>query len=362
MTAPAGAAVRGGGALVPTRITRDQHRRSRVQVTCTYTRPRDVIPGHVSHCVHQKAPGPRWYVYTWKKAEAPSGALRVPYQCRSWRCEVCAEHESRVLYARIAEARSKLDAHGWTFWVLTLDNARGRWRSAAHAYAELARLTRRFLDRLRYRIVWRGKRKFREPRYSLRNQWVATVEAHKSGMPHVNLMIWCPDLAADVDEQVRKREAMGMLGRNRVLLSGDLLSMVTASGWGVQATAERARSPRQVASYMVKVAAKADATASEVAKCTQLPKNAPARFRRLRSGEKFLPKRYKNPDYTGTLVRRTKDQNGAPCVLPLHKVPERDRETVVRCCYSEEDRWIREQISGDPGALVVRVVFSRGPP
>jgi hypothetical protein len=208
-------------------------------------------------------------------------------------------------------------------------------------------MTGKLLDRLRRRFA------------GLSNQWIATVEVHRSGMPHLNLMIWNPSLASYIESLVFERETRGLLGRNRVLLDGDLLDCVTAAGWGVQATAERARDWASVASYMVKVAGKGDRTASELAKLTQLPLNAPARFRRLRSGREFLPPRRTNPEVTGTMVRRC-EVDGAPCVLPLTRT-KTDPMLIARMCGHEEDRWLSE-LQGQPSTLVVRVVLRPSAP
>ena len=297
--------------------------------------------------------GPRWFLGTWKRGS--SEVLRSPYLCRSWRCPTCRTHESHVLFARIREAQQGLDPCGWSFWVLTLDNARGRWPSHAAMFRELSAMTRKLLKRLR-RLGERDG-------FHVGRKWVATVEAHRSGAPHVNLMVYSRGLAKRLESEELERRAAGLLGRNAVLLGGELLEHVTASGWGVQSTAERARGADVVASYMVKVAGQAERVVGELAKLSQLPTNAPCRFRRLRSGKGFLPQRRRNPDYSGTLLRRTTGPNGEPIVLPLHKVPACDRERVVALCYAEADRWQEELATGKPGAFVARVnTSSRAPP
>ncbi len=40
-------------------------------------------------------------------------------------------------------------------------------------------------------------KQLRTVRY-LGNRWVSVVEAHRSGWPHVNLYVWCPELAAEL--------------------------------------------------------------------------------------------------------------------------------------------------------------------
>ena len=74
---------------------------------------------------------------------------------------------------------------------------------------------------------------------------------------------------------------------------------------GLESTAERARSGDSVASYIVKLAGEGGSTAGELAKLSQAPMTAPERFRRLRSGKRFLPPRRGTKEgVTGTLIRR----------------------------------------------------------
>ena len=84
---------------------------------------------------------------------------------------------------------------------------------------------------------------------------------------------------------------------------------------------------------------------NEIAKLTQLPLNAPLRFRRMRAGKGRLPKRRKNSDVTGSLMARTFDKDdGSPLVLPMHKVkdPLLIAHLAAICC-EEERLWDRER-------------------
>ncbi len=60
----------------------------------------------------------------------------------------------------------------------------------------------------------------------------------------------------------------------------------------------------------MKLAGLHDASVGELAKVTQIPSNAPERFRRLRTGKGFLPPRVCNPEVTGVLVRRRRSAEG----------------------------------------------------
>jgi hypothetical protein len=240
-----------------------------------------------------------------------------------------------VTFARIKQAFAPLDPRGVVFMVLTLDRdgyySGKPWADVATAFRELSRMQNRLMHRLNRWCVSRGWR-------PIGNRWVATVEAHRSGWPHVNLVVHCPELAIELEANRLHRLEQGQNKRESTLLAGDPLRHVTNSGYGVQSTAERARDVDAVAGYVTKLAGEAGAVASEVAKLTQLPTNAPVRFRRLRAGKGFLPPRHRNPDVTGTLVRRRRERDGSVIVLPLHDVAPELAEQVAKCCYREE--WI----------------------
>jgi hypothetical protein len=133
-----------------------------------------------------------------------------------------------------------------------------------------------------------------------------------------------------------------MSQRDSVLVCRQLADVTTRSGFGLISTAEAARDASKLASYVIKLSGEQDATIGEVTKLCQLPTNAPLRFRRLRSGVRFLPKRKKNPDVTGTLLRRTY-YNGIPMVLGLHKVAEASSEQGSHARTVEQEQWEREE-------------------
>jgi hypothetical protein len=265
--------------------------------------PARVVPKHVQACQHSGNPFAQWFVWTWKR-DAHGSAVRVPYSCGSWRCEVCRRHEASVTFARIKEAADGLDPSGWCFLVLTLDrndyygkNPQGEWLDVTDAYRSLGKMSEKLLKRLRRR-------------YGIGNQWVAVVEAHRSGWPHVNFMLWCPQLARELESDRVARVDAGATPRESILIGGELLEHATATGWGTQSTAEAARSSEALAGYLVKLAGQHDASVGELAKVTQSPLNAPERFRRLRSGKGFLPPRHHDPTVTGCLLRRRRADTG----------------------------------------------------
>lgn len=299
----------------------------------------NVVPKHVKHC-NGGAGARSWWLYTWRRDD-PARKMRIPYNCSSWRCPHCARYEASVTFARIKQAFSPLSPDGAVFFVLTLDREGyysregGRWRNVTEAYRELGKLSEKFMKRLRRfhkRMGWA----------SFGSKWVATVESHRSGWPHMNIVLHSPELAECLETERLSRERRGFSKREQVLVQDELRACVVGAGWGPQSTAERGRSADALAGYITKLAGVAGSTAGEVAKITQAPTTAPEKFRRLRAGKNFLPPRFSDPEVTGTLVRRYHLQHG-PVVLPIHTVKGEDaRREVVICCEHEERLQIAE--------------------
>lgn len=247
--------------------------------------------------------------------------------------------------------RDKLTPDGWVFFVLTLDregtfSGRKRWRDADEAFADLSRMSRKFLERLRH---WASSARVakREGRQVMRapgREWVAVVEAHRSGWPHVNLMLWSPELAEYVErENERLSEEWARLGFHKGTLPPQLMRLARSAHWGTLSTAERVRSQDSVLNYMAKLSGEAGRAVSELAKMTQLPRNAPKKFRRLRAGKGWLPPRRKDGNITGSIMIRKYDDDGTPLVLPVQTVRD---PLLVRhlpaICYEETRLWVRE--------------------
>ena len=324
-------------ALVSTRISRREQRPRRLQPTkrasfikargpgatqkgtCASNRsqsgPQAVLPAHVRACQWSQFGHQRWFVWTWKRGQ-PDVQTRVPYSCGSWRCPVCCRHEAAVTFARIQEATSRpgLRADGWVFCVLTLDRdgyyTRRPWVDVNDAYRSLGKMSERWLKRLR--------RAYSTPLRA----WIAVVEAHRSGWPHVNFVLYAPELACELRTERQRRLRDGATEREATLLGGELLAHASACDWGRQSTAEAARDKSALAGYIVKLAGHHEASAGELAKVTQVPTNAPQRFRRLRAAKGFLPPRRRDPNVTGALVRRRRSVEGDWEVLRVN--PPRD--------------------------------------
>jgi hypothetical protein len=336
-------------------------------------KPPRVIPRHVAACQHSPEHAERWFVWTWNRG-TPAVQHRIPYSCNSWRCEVCRRHEAAVTFARIKEATAPLPAHGWCFLVLTIDRdgyySGKPWADVNEAYRALGKMTTATLKQIG--ATWgpdtrlEGRKRIRTVR-KLGNRWVAVVEAHRSGWPHVNLLVWCPELAellrresdqrledpdvADAvalarDAWTRKEPipaAVRALARKATTVGGALRDIVEAAGWGRESTAEAARSSEAIAGYVVKLAGQHDAAAGELAKITQAPMNAPERFRRLRSGKGFLPPRRTDPNVTGCLVRRRRAVAGDWEICAINAPKDPAQLEPIACAAEAELQLIFEE-------------------
>ena len=361
-------------------------------------KPAPVIPRHVAACQHSPGQHERWFVWTWSRT-ATSVQTRVPYSCNSWRCAVCRRHEAAVTFARIKEATDPLPPEGWCFLVLTLDRdgyyGGTPWADVTAAYRALGKMTRATLGKIGRQwgaetVLERSGRssELRTVR-KLGNRWVAVVEAHRSGWPHVNLLVWCPELAellrqehADRLEDPETGDAVALArdawargepipagvrerARRATVLSGALRDLAEASGWGRQSTAEAARSAEAIAGYVVKLAGQHDASAGELAKITQAPLAAPERFRRLRSGKGFLPPRHSDPNVTGCLMRRRRAVAGDWELCPINRPKDPAQEEPIEraaraelALIDEEERILSRQRGRLPPMPPLRIAVA----
>lgn len=257
------------------------------------------LPRYVYACAEN-----RWHVHTWR-FDPETGEVVVerksPFKCLSWRHEgFCRRWLAAQNFSRVSAALAPLRPRDVLLLVLTLDpNHRqtgqpgsektARWKNRYEAFVEL-------------KTCWRQLRKAITKHFG-KNQWVGTVEVHRSGWPHYNVILHCPVMADQVGGDWREREQLKAWLRRRAV----------GAGFGPRFSVERAKSKGAVAGYAVKVAGEVEHAAvkdpksgklvGEVIKWTQLPEQAPRHFRRLRSSVKFLPPPHKDPNVSGELKK-----------------------------------------------------------
>ena len=311
-------------------------------------------PRHVAQCWRQGGRG--WCVWMKEKAH-PELKVRLAYTCHSWRCldehgrpSECARAAAAQLFARIKEATEPYEAGDFSFWVLTLDRngyySGKPWANAEVAYKALGKMSEKLLKRIRRFCEKKGWEPFK-------SEWIQVVEAHKSGWPHVNLLIKHRELARYLDEVYLQNKARGHSEQSSRLLSGKLAEHAQQCGWGMRSTAEPVRDKGAMSGYLTKLAAYADEHIGELAKLTQAPTNAPIKFRRLRSGKGFLPKVRKNGKWTGALLRRYCCPDGRNIALAFtgKKILSPERAEFIAECEAIEGREFRKERTAELHAL-----------
>lgn len=300
----------------------------------------------------------------------------------SWRhAGPCARAKAAQDYVRIKEALGRFERQNIVYMVLTLDPS--AWTGEGWA-------------------GWKGKTPERRPdatndgsaiaaAYSalcdrwkmlaqaLRRRWgqfeyVATVESHRSGWPHLNVVMVAPALAADIRQQHQELDGWGRKAAGREAARRALGDILERAGFGRIAFIESALALEsdgedRLAAYVAKlagetgsawdgqarglIAAADDApagavvhsieghTVGEIAKLSQAPVRAPEHFRRLRSSPGFLPAVIKDEDLTGALF----DERGEP-------VGRDQGDTMVSAAERADTPQAREDLARQIGALV----------
>ncbi|AGC45452.1 hypothetical protein MYSTI_04152 [Myxococcus stipitatus DSM 14675] len=257
---------------------------------------------------------------TWTRGETDPAKRRWwTYQCRSWRHEGdCARWVSQRDYARIMLALEPLRVEDLVLVVLTLDPERaeptldGQYQGLQPRWAMLAK------------YISRGWGEGGVPALG-RIDFVSVVEQHRSGRPHLNVIIHSPELAQQLRE--RPPTAADVAAKRGPHW---WRSLVAHCGWGPLSSIGHARSKEDVASYSVKVSKAAvphPTMVGEVVKLAQLPTAAPPRMRRVRSSKGFLPPARRPPD---------PEREGS---LFLHPTPTEMQRRQEEACAALEAKW-----------------------
>lgn len=214
-----------------------------------------------------------WSIVTWRKGEGESPKAQ-PFRCRSWRHEgACRDLCGACDFARVAQALSE-HSH-WTYLVLTYP-AR-EWPNKA----ELFRFGVTHWARLRKRYI----REFGPMLY------IQTWEVHKSGYPHVNVVV--------SNEELHVRATA-----DHLRLRKDFLDPAShAVGFGFTKWCEPLRNSQAMAGYITKLGLELTGAHHK----NQVPVNAPKHFRRIRASKGLLPKRFKDDTITGQLFKLSYD-------------------------------------------------------
>lgn len=210
--------------------------------------------------------------------------VRIPFKCKSWRCPRCARGVAAMDFSRIRDGLLDCDPNDLVFLVLTLD------QKAEEANGLTARTSYATVQRRWQTLIQRIRRTYGEAKV------VRTTEQHRSGWPHLNVVLKSPGLAASLKDRIKK-------GQRTV--TGELRDAVVNAGFGPVAWVDRPRDVAAIAGYVVKLAHR-ETLVGEVTKLSQLPVMAPFRTRRLNSTPGFLPKKLGSTgEWTGELAKQS---------------------------------------------------------
>lgn len=208
----------------------------------------------------------------------------TPFNCKSWRCPKCAPGVAAIDFCRIRDALLDCDPNELVFLVLTLD------QKAEQANGLTAKTSYATVQRRWQTLIQRIRREYGETKV------VRTTEQHRSGWPHINVVLKSPGLAASLK---------GRFDKGARTVTGELRDAVVSAGFGPVAWVDRPRDVTAIAGYIVKLAHR-ETLVGEVVKLSQLPVMAPFRTRRLNSTPGFLPRRMGSTgEWTGELVKQS---------------------------------------------------------
>lgn len=233
-------------------------------------------------------------IVAWRR-DGEGRATAFPCLCKSWRCDAgCAWKVAREDYRRIETAATS--RRDWVYLVLTLDPREHRDRWAAFRVGGL---------------LWDKRLRRRLEREHGRLEYVQTWEQHRSGFPHVNILLRSPALLDRVRELgIERRTAKGPHGERRALFPlwrRDLARLAPECGFGLRVWAEliEPESAQGMAAYLAKHALASELTRAHTKHGDQRPKEAPRHFRRVRSSRGLLPPRKTSSgQWTGFLVKQ----------------------------------------------------------
>jgi hypothetical protein len=276
-----------------------------------------------------------WTLTTWRKDEQALSVRgekwrHLPNRCASWRHPgACARQRAAEDIQRIDTAIKARPAD-WVYIVLTFDR-RAFGGDTDKAYRAIV-------------ACWgalrkRAAREFASPGDPL--NYILVVERHKSGWPHVNVLLHNRRLAGLSEGTGWKRVRSTWLRKHAM-----------ACGFGFVTWLEPVKDYKAMSTYIVKLA-------GEMGKSCQVPMNAPRHFRRLRSSPGLLPPRPKNPEITGRLVRKEVEEVEQWDLSPFPAY--QGKPTLLDVAEPGGDPWREycDVVEPEPGCRVVQRPYTR---
>lgn len=313
-TAPWSSPRGGGGALVSTNNKCHAARKRSAALVARGLKnpavaPPETAPAYV-HACHAGA----WHLHL-RYTDGRTGA-RIPYKCNSRHHEgPCRDTWRRRLYARLRDGRlAEASPEEVLFTTLTLPASDHRevreakasgdqgWLEAAvkEQNRTLGRKLRAFTRALSARAERAGEER-------LAYFWFR--EAHRSGVPHVHMLIVSPWLGRRVRERDAELDGLEVSEDDRGLAPVELRELAMASGFGERLDMQVAENQDALLGYATKVI-------GEVSKGSQTPEILPQHCRSYGQSRGFLAK----PKQDERCVGWVTDEHGR--VLQTQKTPD----------------------------------------
>lgn len=246
-----------------------------------------------------------WHLELRKRDGSDPSLLRVPFRCRSWRhAGDCREWCGACDFVRCQKAI--LENPFWTYMVFTYPKR--EWPLVSQLF--------------RFGVVSWARMRKRIQREFGSFKYIQTWEVHKSGYPHVNVVVSNQALhaAAEATPTIIKQEW--------------LEPALVECGFGKISHLEPMKDGTRMAGYLVKMAK--ELTGATVK--NQIPVNAPKGFRRLRASKGLLEPRHRPGEYTGRIV---------PCPLTALQA---DGEIV----NADVPPWLQERLEREVNSCLVQ--------
>lgn len=248
--------------------------------------PPETAPAYV-HACHAGA----WHLHLRYKDGRPGA--RIPYKCNSRHHEgPCRDTWRRRLFARLEEGKlSEANPEDVLFATLTLPPSDHREVKAALASGDRSRLeeavkeqNRALGRKLRAWTRALSARAERAGEERLAYFWFR--EAHRSGVPHLHMLMVSPWLARRVRERDAELAELGdveLAEDDRGLAPVELRELAVASGFGERLDIQVAEDQKALTGYATKVI-------GEVSKGSQTPEILPQHCRSYGQSRGFLAK------------------------------------------------------------------------
>lgn len=215
--------------------------------------------------------------------------FRLPFKCKSRNHPgACQMAWRALLFARLRSPESWLmrtDPRELVFLTVTLP---GR----DHSERDPDELHREIGSRWNVLRGWLARRaKFRGDEQAMGYVWVR--ESHRSGVPHLHLVVRSRALADEVREAHHELMSMGADGDALTIAPRAWRDAGQRAGFGTRMDASVVRSVDAISGYVTKVV-------GELTKASQLAAT-PTKVRCYGSSRGFIPRRYKREGWTGWL-------------------------------------------------------------